>query len=312
VSSDTLAAVAGVPAAVAAAAAFGTSGVLQYRATHQVPERPAGQPALLLDLIRHPLWRWSIVLAAAGFGLQVLALRLAPLILVQPLLVTGVLWYVLLSARIYHRRADRLVVAGTVLCLASLSAFLLVARPTSGDGGGLDRVSSALPLAIGLAATLAVCMVLAGVVPRPLRALPLSLAAGVCYGLTAGFVRSLSSHFDEGLIGVLGHWQTYAICALGPVGVLLNQNSYQAGRIGAPALTIITITDPLVAVAVGLLWLGESIRTGPAAIAGEAVALIAVAGGVALLALRAPHVAPLPAGSGGGGRPPDQAWRKAT
>jgi drug/metabolite transporter (DMT)-like permease len=312
VSSATVAAVAGVPAAVVAAAAFGTSGVLQYRATHEVPERPAGRPVLLLDLIRHPLWRWSIVLATVGFGLQVLALRLAPLILVQPLLVTGVLWYVLLSARIYHRPADRLIVTGTVLCLASLCVFLVLARPTPGVGGGLDRLSTALPLAIGLAATLTVCLVLAATVPRPLRALPLSLAAGVCYGLTAGFVRSLSSHFDEGLTGVLGHWQTYAICALGPVGVLLNQNSYQAGRIGAPALTIITITDPLVAVAVGLLWLGESITTGPGTVAGDVLALIALAGGVALLAFRAPHVAPLPVGSDSGTRPPDHARRKAT
>ena len=253
-----LAAAAGVPAAVAAALCFGTSAVLQYRATHQVPQRAAGQPRLLLDLLRVPVWRWSLVLAVAGFALQVTALRLAPLIMVQPLLVTGVLWYVRLSARVCHRGADRIIVTGTLVCLASLSAFLLLAQPSQDGGTGLDRLSTALPLAIGLAATLAVCLILAGISPRR-RALPLSLAAGVCYGLTAGFVRSLSSHFGEGLVGVFTHWQTYAICLLGPIGVLLNQNSYQAGRIGAPALTIITVTDPLVSVAVGLLWPGTGL-----------------------------------------------------
>jgi drug/metabolite transporter (DMT)-like permease len=289
---------AGVPAAVGAAGCFGGSAVLQYRATHEVPEEAAGRPRLLVDLFRHPLWRWSIVLAIAGFSLQVLALRLAPLILVQPLLVTGVLWYVALSAHAYHRSMDRPIVAGTLLCLAGLSAFLVLARPGQSSANGLDRLSTALPLAIGLAVTLTVCLVLAAT-GRRWRALPLSLAAGVCYGLTAGFVRSLSDHFGEGLVGVLTHWQTYAICVLGPVGVLLNQNSYQAGRIGVPALTIITVTDPLVSIAVGLLWLGESIQLSPGAVAGEAVALAVLVGGVTLLALRAPHVAPIPVGAAG-------------
>jgi drug/metabolite transporter (DMT)-like permease len=289
--------VAGVPAAVAAAAAFGSSAVLQFRATHEVPQRAAGKPILLVDLARHPWWRWSIVLAAAGFGLQVLALRLAPLTLVQPLLITGVLWYVLLSAKLYHRPMDRLVFLGTLLCLASLSAFLALAQPSGGGtANALDDLHAALPLAIGLAAVLAACLVLAAVLGRPWSALPISLAAGVCYGLTAGFVRSLSSHFGAGLTGVLGHWQTYAVIVLGPAGVLLSQNSFQVGRIGAPALTIITVTDPMVSIAVGVLWLGERIRLGPWSLIGEVLALAALTGGVALIALRAPHVAAIPVG----------------
>jgi drug/metabolite transporter (DMT)-like permease len=273
--------------------------VLQYRATHQVPTRAAGRPILLVDLIRRPGWRWSIVLALLGFGCQVLALRLVPLILVQPLLVTGVLWYVVLSARLRHRRPDRGLVLTTLLCLAGLSAFLVVAEPSAGrDRGGLDDLWSALPLAIGLSVALAVCLVLAAVVRR-WRALPLALASGVCYGVTAGFVRSLSSHFGEGVVGVAGHWQTWAIVVLGPLGVLLSQNAYQAGPVGAPALTVITVTDPLVSIAVGLLWLGESIEVGPARVAGEAIALAALTAGIAMLARRAPHVAAqLPPGAG--------------
>jgi drug/metabolite transporter (DMT)-like permease len=308
--STTTGIVAGVPAGVLAAACFGSSAVLQYRVAHEVPERGAGRPILLLDLVRHSRWRWSIVLAVAGFGLQVLALRLAPLILVQPLLVTGVLWYVLLSAKVYHRPPDRLIVLGTLVCLTSLSAFLALAQPSEGGGANrLDSVWRALPLAIGLAVALTACLVLAAGFPR-WRALPLSLATGICYGVTAGFVRSLSSHFGEGLTGILGHWQTYAIIVLGPLGVILNQNSYQAGRIGAPALTVITVTDPLVSIAIGLLWLGESIQVNPDLLVGEVLALIALTGGVALLALRAPHVAgwvpdQRPGQRAPGGRPTD-------
>lgn len=96
----------------------------------------------------------------------------------------------------------------------------------------------------------------------------LSLASGICCGVTAGFVRSLAGHGGHGPVAVLGHWQLWAIVVLGPFGVLLSQNSYQAGRVGALALTVITVTDPLVSIAVGLLWLGEAVVTAiPAALA---------------------------------------------
>jgi drug/metabolite transporter (DMT)-like permease len=292
-----LAIAAGVPIAVTSAACFGTSAVLQFRVTHQVPPRRAGRagrPGLLLELVRHPAWRWSVVLAAAGFGLQVLALRLAPLILVQPLLVTGVLWYSLLSALTYRRSPDRVVLTGVVLCLASLAAFLVLAQPSAGGSAGLDHLASALPLAVGLAVTIALCLSLAGRVDPRWRAIPLSTAAGVCYGVTAGLVRSLAPYFADGIAAVFGHWQTYAICVLGPVGVLLNQNSYQVGRLGAVTLVIITVTDPLVSIGVGILWLDETIRTGAGPVTGEVLAVAVLIAGVALVALRAPHVAGWP------------------
>lgn len=289
-----LAASAGVPVALASAASFGISSVLQYRATHEVPEQPAGRPGLFVSLARRPMWRWSIVLAIIGFTLQVVALKLAPLTVVQPLLVTGLLWYVVVSAVSRHRRPDQVIILGSVLCLVSLSTFLVLARPGTSTGGhnGLDNIWSVLPLAAALAGIVVGCILLAGTVGRTWKPLPLALATGVCYGVTAGLVRSLSTYFGQGLFAVLGHWQTYAIVVLGPLGVLLNQNSYQAGRLGAPALAIITVTDPLVSISVGVLWLNEDLRIEGWWAFGEVVALCSLAGGVLLLANRAPHVAP--------------------
>ncbi|WP_213452311.1 DMT family transporter [Rhizomonospora bruguierae] len=302
-----LSVVAGVPLAVASAGCFGSSGVLQYRATHQVPDRPAGQPALLTDLVRLPSWRWSIVLATAGFGFQVVALRLAPLSLIQPLLVTGVLWYVLLSARVYHRPPDRIIVTGTVLCLAGLTTFLVVADPSAGMRGH-HRPAAGLVLFLVLGGMIVACLALSRVMGRKWRSLPLSLAAGICYGLTAGFVRDLSPHLTQGPLAIARQWQTYTICGLGPLGVLLNQNSYQAGWIGAPALAVITVVDPLVSIIFGTVWLGESVRGGTWPIIGESLGLIILAGGVLLLALRAPHVAgtPVPDGHNHPDRPADK------
>jgi drug/metabolite transporter (DMT)-like permease len=280
----------GVLAALAAAATFGLASVLQHRAARHAPPRAAGRPQLLLDLLHDRRWRWSVVMTAFAFGLQVTALKLLPLLFVQPLLVTGLLWYVIGSALTEHHRPDLLIILASIGCLAGLSALLLVAQPSTSDSTAPKSLLHAVPLVAGLAAAVACCLGLATRVPAGWRSLPLALASGICYGVTAGLVRSLSTSFGAGLEAVLSQWQTYAIIALGPIGVLLSQNAYQSGRLGSPALAIITVTDPLVSIAVGIVWLGETVQTGPGYIAGELVALAVLVASVFLLAERAPKV----------------------
>ena len=280
----------GTALALAAAAAFGTSSVLQYRATHRVPEEPAGRPTLLLELLRRRNWRWSILLAMVAFGLQAAALKVIPLIMVQPLLVTGLMWYVLLSAALEHTRPDRAIVLESTLCLLSISAFLLLAQPGAGQGRGLDSAWDAVSLGAFVVGGVAACLLAAAGLGSRWRPLPLALAAGLCYGVTAGLISSLLHQSGQGLTAVPGHWQLYAIILLGPAGVLLSQNSYQAGPLGAPALATITVTDPLVAIGMGLLWLDERIKTDLWHAVGEVVALGALVVGVFMLAKRAPHV----------------------
>ncbi|MEV4757773.1 DMT family transporter [Micromonospora sp. NPDC049559] len=280
----------GTVLAVAAAAAFGISSVLQYRANQGVPQQRVGQPSLLVRLWQRRTWRWSVLLAAAAFGLQVAALDFVPLILVQPLLVTSLLWYVLLIA--VPRRPDRTIVLEASLCLIGLCSFLLLAAPSANRSRGLDSLGSAAWLAGGLAVVIGSCLLLAVRLGRRWRPLPLATAAGVCYGVTAGLISSLAHAFPEGLPAVFGHWQTYGVIVLGPIGVQLSQNAYQAGPLGAPALATFTVTDPIVAIAVGLLWLDERIRTAPWFLLGEAAALAVLIVGVFLLARRAPHADP--------------------
>jgi hypothetical protein len=279
----------GVSLALGAAAAFGASSVLQFRASWQVPQERAGRPRLLVHLLGVPSWRWSVVLAAVAFACQVAALDQIPLILVQPLLVSGLIWYVLLFAASGHIRPDRLLLVESALCLFGLSAFLLIARPAPGRGQGLDSPWSAVLLLAAVAAAVGLCLLAALRLDRRWRPLPLALAAGICYGVTAGLVSSLT-HLHEAPLAVFGQWQIYALIVLGPFGVLLSQNAYQAGPVGAPALAAITVTDPLVAIAVGLFWLDERIETGLLPFLGEVLALGVVAGAVYLLARRAPHV----------------------
>ncbi|MGN6129843.1 MAG: DMT family transporter [Nocardioidaceae bacterium] len=272
-----------VPAAVAAAAAFGGAGVLQHRATHQAPERPALSPFLLLDLVKLNAFRSGVILGALGFCLQVVALRYGPLGLVQPLLVTGVLFYLFFGAAYAHRHVDRGLVAGTMMSIAGLTAFLVVSRPVPGHGQ--FGSAAALPLGLGLVCVVVVCLLVASRVRKEMRSLPLAVATAVFYGVTAGLVRSIA----EGGVGwqMTHRWELYALIVVGPTGFLLNQNAFQQGSVGSLALGTITVGDPLVAIGIGVAWFGELVATGPWHILGEVLALAVMVGGVFLLAARA-------------------------
>jgi hypothetical protein len=98
------------------------------------------------------------------------------------------------------------------------------------------------------------------------------------------------AQFSSGFLATITHWSFWALVVLGPLGFLLNQNAFREGALASPALAVITVVDPLVGIAIGLLWLDERIATGAGAITGEVLGLVAMAGGVWLVAHRAPRV----------------------
>jgi drug/metabolite transporter (DMT)-like permease len=278
-----------VPAALGSAFSFGLTGALQHAAARRVEARPAMRPSLLVDLARQPIWLLSLLANIAGSGLQLVALSTGPLVLVQPVLVSGLLFAVLIRSLMAHRTPPGSVVLGASLCAAGLAVFLLLARPT----GGTDHLTfgQAVPLAAGLAAVLAICLGIASKFPGETRTLALAGGAGVLYGVTAGVAKLAIGLFQEqGVTGLLGGWPLYAVIVIGPAGFLLNQNAYQSDRKMAPALAMITVTDPLVGIGVGVLWLREDLRSGIGPVAGQVVALVSLGVGVWLLAHGAPQI----------------------
>jgi drug/metabolite transporter (DMT)-like permease len=285
--------VAAVVAAIAASLAFGLSAILEQRSARRVPERPVLAPQLLWDLSKQRLWWAAISATVSGVVLQVLALHLGPLALVQPVLVCGLLFAVLLGTAVGHRRPDRVMLAGTTCCTAGLAGFLAAARP----GTGRDTVSllAFLPLAAALAVVLAACLAMARLGPRNLRPIVLALACGTVYGVTA-FMLKLVPHAlgHHGAGQPLHAWPLGALAITAPLGYLLNQNVFQASAALSPVLAVITVADPLVSIGIGHLWLHEPIASGAASVTAEAASLLLMAGGVTALARRAPQAVAQP------------------
>jgi drug/metabolite transporter (DMT)-like permease len=282
-------AVAAVVAAAAAALAFGVSAILEQRSVHQVPERSVLAPRLLWDLARQRLWWAALAATLAGVAFQVLALHLGPLALVQPVLVCGLLFAVLISAAVRHRRPDRVMLAGAACCTAGLAGFLAAARP----GAGRQTVSlpAAIPLAAVLAVVLAACLAMARLGPHRLRPIALAVACGTVYGVTAFVFKLVPPSLGQGFSQPLRVWPLGALVIVAPLGYLLNQNVFQASALLAPVLAVITVADPLVSVGIAHLWLGEPIAAGAFNVTVEAASLLVMAAGITALAHRAPLVA---------------------
>ncbi len=278
-----------VPVALCAAASFGGAAALQQRAARLVPEAGLTKsPRLLRDLLKQDGFVPSLFLAFLGFLLQALALRFGPLTLVQPLLITGTLFFIGFACALRRRPPDLGLMLAASLALVGLTAFILIAQPNTGSAE--FHADAAWSLGLGLVVAVGACLVLASRLAGDARVLPLAVATAVCYGVTAGLLRSLASNFDGDLLAVAGHWQLYAIGIVGATGFALNQQAYQKGLLGTVAVATITVGDPAVSIGVGIAWLGESIRGGPWATLGEVVSLLVVAAGILLIAARSQRV----------------------
>lgn len=274
-----------VPAAMVGAAAMGLANATQSMATKQVPASGILDPHLILNLLRNPTWLIGIVATIAGLGLQVVALGFGPLLLVQPLLVSALLFTNVFMAWLVHRRADRVLVLGALLCVAGLCAFLLVARPQQ-HGDKIVGIEQVVPLALTFGIVVVVCLWVAARTRRGVRVLALALATGVLYGVTAGLMKVVSGEFRAGLFVPFTHWGLYTVCVIGPMGFLLSQNTFQQGKLISPAVGVITTVDPLVGVGIGVSWFGETVETTPGALAGQAVSALVIIGGIAIMAHR--------------------------
>jgi drug/metabolite transporter (DMT)-like permease len=284
-----LSSVVAIITAIAAALVFGIASVADQRSTKRVKRRGPLSPRIFLDLARQPLWLASIGGTVLGFALQVVALRFGPLALVEPLLICDLIFAVLINCYL-RNRWDGPLLGGVLAAALGVAGFLAIARPTNGSTSVSFYV--VLPLGAGLAAGVVGCLAVAAR-SETLRPLALALACGINYGVAAFLVKLVVSDVSGGLVGLLTDWPIYALAVVGPLGFLLNENAFQQGTLIAPVLSIITVCDPLISIALAALWLNEKLNSTAAGIAGEVISLLLMVAGIVIVAHRAPHVSAL-------------------
>jgi len=209
---------------------------------------------LLVRLLHTPSWLAGTVFDLGAYGLEAVALAFGSLVVVQPLMVTAVLWALPLSTIGQAQRATRREWVPAVLLVASLAAFMFLGAPSGGRSdaplGDWLVVASAVAVVAGVLISAA-----RGAAPAR-RAMLLAFAAGTVSALTAALTKSSVALLGDGVGGALSHWQPYALVSIGAVLLLISQSAFNAGHLVA-ALPALTVTTPVVGCIVGIALFGE-------------------------------------------------------
>jgi len=209
-----------VALSLSAALAFAVSSSLKHASAGQVPDaqdlhlRSVGR--LVLATVAHPLWLGGIVADVVGLSLQVVALHLGALAVVQPLLVSGLLFALILRQRTRRYTSHREIGWALVLTLC-LAGFLLLAGTAHQPGSNepADRVPAVAAAVIGV--VLAIGCVLLGrrQSPGSRSAALLGVAVGTIYAATAALLKALTGIALHGPVALFTSWQLYAVVVAG-------------------------------------------------------------------------------------------------
>jgi drug/metabolite transporter (DMT)-like permease len=259
--------------ALSSALLFALGSVLAQRAGLDAPTEGGGP--LLLRMARRPVWLAGIAADALGFVAQAAALGVGRLAVVQPLLVTSIVFALPLGVRFTGQRVHRSDVAAAVLVVLALVAFLLIATPS---GGHSEAPISRWLITGGTCLALCVPLVALGRHgPPPRRAALLGCATGVLFALSAALTKAVVDELHRDIVHVITSWQPYALIVVGYASMTLNQMSLNSGALAATVASS-TAVDPVVSVVLGVALFDESLSaTGPEMVIAIAALVVGLA-----------------------------------
>lgn len=204
-----------------------------------------------LGALRSRTWLIGQGLGWLGFLVQILAVALAPLSLVQAFAAGGLILSVPLGAGIFGQRVPRLQVVAVAAMAASLALLPLgVPRP----GGGMATAAMIWVTAFALAAGAAIYS-RGGAGAR-------AIGAGVFYGVADAAIKAVSVGVRaHGASGLVSGWTLLAVGATF-VGFLAFQSALRRGN-AISAISLMTALTTLTALGFGLAAFRESLGSGP-------------------------------------------------
>lgn len=267
-----------IAAGLAAATAYGVASSVQHDQVGQVAATNPLNPGLLGALSKRPIWLLGLAVDAAAVGLQAVALRYGPVVLVQLLVVGGLPIAVVLSARLAHVPLKRIDVVGLLLCTAGLA----VAVPGSTVVVLGQPAAAKAWVAVGVGVGAAV-LLLVGLSRRWPGCAP--AAIGVAAGITAGassVLLAISAGRIDDPRALFMTIVPYAAVALGLLTLLLSQAAFQTGPIGTP-LAALSVTEPSAAVFLAVTVLDERLPSSALLTLTTGVGAMAAIAGVLVL-----------------------------
>jgi drug/metabolite transporter (DMT)-like permease len=265
-----------------------TTAVLQRLASVSHPDEEGKGWRSALVLARDPRWLLGMAFMGGTFAFQAIALYFGQLAVVQPVLVTELIFTLALRRYWLHDDITPKTWTAAAMICAGLAAFLVAAHPEEGSrtasvGDWVWAIATR-----GAFVLLLVALARTGSPAR--RAALLGCAAALVWAVDAAFVKSATDLLSQsGWAALLVHWPLYAVVVSGVLGTILVEAAFTAGPLAAsqPALLIV---DPLASIALGIELFGEQLRTSAPAVTASVLGLSVMAIGVVLISVWAPPV----------------------
>jgi hypothetical protein len=278
----------GILAAIGASTLYSLGIALQAMDAKEAPHEEHLRLALAWGLIRRARWLLGTGLSILGFPLQVVALMLAPLVVVQPALAAGLLVLMFLAQRMLGEHAGRYeYLAMSAIVLGVIGAGLTAPHRSTQHS---EELTITLVL-VGLG--------VASMLPYLLRALGRSnavvtmLGAGLAFGWSGVATKLASDDLAGGHLIPAAAWALSTAAASG-VGVLSEMSALQS-RPAIQVAPLVFVTQTMIPVVLAPLLLGENFSATPLGGVPLGLSLALLIAGAAALA-RSPLLLALMAG----------------
>ena len=263
----------GLVLALVSAALINLGFLLQHRGLSGLA-RPegAGLASTIRGALRNRTWLSGQLLGWIGFAMQILAVAIAPLSLVQAFAAGGLALSVPLAASVFGHRITR----------GQLTAVLLIALALAILPIGFSTARDHLR-----AGTLVSCSVAAGAAGLAVAAVRMTalraIAAGIFYGVADAAIKAVSLGLHRhGAGAVLSGWTAAAAVATVAGFIAFQSALREDGAVGA--ISLMTALAALVALICGVLAFGESLGAHAGAVVAHLGAIAVVLGSVPVLA----------------------------
>ncbi|OBG63481.1 MULTISPECIES: DMT family transporter [unclassified Mycobacterium] len=267
--------------ALASALCVAIGDVLQQRATHRIADPSIGQLQLVRKLLGNRRWRWGAVLLVVSIVLQAAALDQGSVLLVQALLVLSLLFALPISARLADRAVTAREWAWAVVLTAAVTVIVTVGNPRAGHSTAPLRTWAIV--AGVLAPLLLGCVVAARVWGGALAAALLAFVSGSLWAVFAVLAKGVVHRLGDGGWAVVRTPELYAWLLIAVAGFAWEQSAFRAGALTASMPTL-EVSQPVVAAALGVAVLGETLDTGRGGMLALAAAALVMAAATVELA----------------------------
>jgi hypothetical protein len=278
----------GILAAVGASTLYSLGIALQALDAKEAPHHEHLRLALAWRLARRARWLAGTGLSMLGWPLQIVALMLAPLVVVQPALAAGLLVLMFLAERLLGEHAGRYEhLCVWAIVIGMVGAALFAPPHTSSHAGGLTITL----VLVGLGVASLLPYLLSAVARSP--AVVTMIGAGLAFGWSGVATALTADALEAGHTATAIAWGLSTAAASG-LGVLSEMSALQA-RPAIQVAPVVFVTQTVIPVMLAPLLLGERFTATPLGGFPLAVSLALLVAGAAALA-RSPLLLALMAG----------------